>query len=174
MSTNNKHASAILGSPFPGSTSEKIVKIIFDEFRQVGWTTETIDLSQLDASALLIRNKDKGVEAALESVLNSDLIITASPTYRATYTGLLKVFLDQLPQDSLSGKLVLPVQTGGSPEHSLSIEHGISPVMRSLGAIVLTNTIYAWSGQIKDDGGPSPEVTSAISASLKELNSLSN
>ena len=174
MSTNNKHASAILGSPFPGSTSEKIVKLVFDELRQIGWTTKTIDLSQLDASALLIRHKDVDVESALESVLNSNLIITASPTYRATYTGLLKVFLDQLPQGSLSGKLVLPIQTGGSPEHSLSIEHGISPVMRSLRATVLTNTIYAWSGQLENDGSPSTEVTSAISDSLKELNLLSN
>ena len=174
MSTNNKHASAILGSPFPGSTSEKIVKIIFDELGQIGWATKVIDLSQLDASALLIRQKDADVDNALESILNSDLIITASPTYRATYTGLLKVFLDQLPQGSLSGKLVLPIQTGGSPEHSLSIEHGISPVMSSLGAIVLTNTIYAWSGQLEDDGSPSPEVTSAISDSLEELNLLSN
>ena len=174
MSSNSKQALAILGSPFPGSTSEKIVELIFQELCRNGWDTSTVDLSQLNASALLLRDKDRDLDKALESVLESELVITASPTYRATYTGLLKVFLDQLPQDSLSGKLVLPIQTGGSPEHSLTIEYGISLVMRSLGATVLTNTIYAWSGQLMDDGTPSSEITAAINHSIKELGLLSS
>ena len=110
----------------------------------------------------------------MKSVVQSDLIITASPTYRATYTGLLKVFLDLLPQESLSEKLVLPIQTGGSSDHSLTIEHGITPVMRSLGATVLTNTIYAWSSQFKEDGSPSPGIIELINNSVKELDFLLN
>ena len=117
MSVNNKRASAILGSPFPKSTSEKIVELVFERLRENSWETDVIDLSKIDAESLLIRNEDEKLDKVLKSVVQSDLIITASPTYRATYTGLLKVFLDLLPQESLSEKLVLPIQTGGSSDH---------------------------------------------------------
>ena len=174
MSVNNKRASAILGSPFPKSTSEKIVELVFERLRENSWETDVIDLSKIDAESLLIRNEDEKLDKVLKSVVQSDLIITASPTYRATYTGLLKVFLDLLPQESLSEKLVLPIQTGGSSDHSLTIEHGITPVMRSLGATVLTNTIYAWSSQFKEDGSPSPGIIELINNSVKELDFLLN
>ena len=41
----------------------------------------------------------------------------ASPVYRASYAGLLKVFFDLFPQDALAGRIGVPILTGASPAH---------------------------------------------------------
>ena len=43
---------------------------------------------------------DPAVEAAKRAVAGADLVVFASPTYKATYTGLLKLFLDQFAAGS--------------------------------------------------------------------------
>jgi len=44
-------------------------------------------------------------------------LIIATPIFKASYSGLLKVFLDLLPQFALAGKAILPIATGGSVHH---------------------------------------------------------
>jgi FMN reductase len=56
--------------------------------------------------------------------------------YKAAYTGLLKSFLDLLPQYALAGKTVLPLVTGGTPAHVLAIDYALCPVLASMGAHV--------------------------------------
>ena len=57
-----------------------------------------------------------------------------TPVYKASYTGVLKTFLDLLPQFGLAGKVVLPLVTGGSLAHVLVIDYAFRPVLISLGA----------------------------------------
>jgi FMN reductase len=52
-------------------------------------------------------------------VLDGDVLVVASPTYKATYSGLLKAFLDRLATGSLAGKTAVPVLLGGAPNHQL-------------------------------------------------------
>jgi FMN reductase len=56
--------------------------------------------------------------------------------YKAAYTGLLKSFLDLLPQYALAGKTVLPLVTGGTPAHVLTVDYALRPVLASMGAHV--------------------------------------
>ncbi|WP_372430482.1 NAD(P)H-dependent oxidoreductase [Janibacter melonis] len=51
---------------------------------------------------------------------------------------MLKTFLDLLPQDALRGKVVLPVATGGSPAHVLSVDYALRPVLASLAPSAIT------------------------------------
>ena len=39
----------------------------------------------------------------------------ASPTFKATYTGVLKLFLDKVPTDGLAGVAAVPVMMGADP-----------------------------------------------------------
>ncbi len=41
-------------------------------------------------------------------------VIIATPVYKASYAGLLKAYLDLLPEDVLSGKAVWPIAAGGT------------------------------------------------------------
>lgn len=71
---------------------------------------------------------------ALDEVAAADALIVATPVYKASYTGLLKAFLDLLPQSGLAGKTVLPLATGGSLAHVLAIDYALRPVLTALGA----------------------------------------
>ena len=56
-------------------------------------TLETIDL----AGAGLFTGDDPDVAAADTQTRSADLLVVATPTYKASYTGLLKEFLDNNP-----------------------------------------------------------------------------
>src|SRR6266568_3204558 len=92
---------------------------------------------------------------------------TTQLVYRATYSGLLKVFFDLLPQDSLIGKIGVPLVTGHGPAHALSIDHGLRPLFASLGATVIASGVYATSQQFTD-GKPGRELLEAVDRAVAE------
>jgi FMN reductase len=70
------------------------------------------------------------------------VVVVASPTYKAAYTGLLKVFLDRFPSDGLAGVVAVPLMLGAGPAHALAPEHTLRPVLVELGATVPTRGLY--------------------------------
>ena len=52
-----------------------------------------VDLATVGAG--LLDWADPEVGALVEQVSAADLVVVASPTYKAAYTGLLKIFLDR-------------------------------------------------------------------------------
>lgn len=86
------------------------------------------------ADLLAARTGQPELRGALAAVARADGIVIATPVYKASYTGLLKSFLDLLPQSGLAGKTVLPLVTGGSLAHVLSIDYALRPVLSALGA----------------------------------------
>ena len=72
----------------------------------------------------------------VRGVASAELVVVASPTYKATYTGLLKLFLDALPHRGLEGIVALPVMLGAAPGHALAVETALRPVLHELGAPV--------------------------------------
>jgi FMN reductase len=68
--------------------------------------------------------------------------VFASPTFKATYTGLLKLFLDQFPSDGLAGVTAFPVMRGAGPAHTLAPVLLLKPVLVELGAICPAAGLY--------------------------------
>jgi FMN reductase len=85
-----------------------------------------------------------------ESVAQCDLLVVASPTYKATYTGLLKSFLDRYPMNGLDGVIAIPVMTGASQQHAMSIDVGLRPLLVELGASVPTRGLYFVIAQMEE------------------------
>ena len=54
------------------------------------------------------------VREAVAAIASCRLVVVASPTYKASYTGLLKSFLDWFCTTGLRGVVVVPVMVGGS------------------------------------------------------------
>jgi FMN reductase len=98
---------------------------------------ETVDLSAL-ACRLLLPQASAAIEDAVEEVLRADVLLVASPTYKGTYTGLLKVFLDRLGYRALASTIALPMLVMKHPEHSLAVEVHMRPLLIELGATVPT------------------------------------
>jgi FMN reductase len=141
--------SAVLvsGSPSARSRSRVLLDRAREQLEAAGATTTLVDLAALPAEALLGRRPDDAVGAALQTAQTSRVFVASSPVYRATYSGLLKVFFDLLPVDALRGVAAIPIMTGGSPAHLLAVDHGLRPLFASLGASVVPTGVYGSDAQ---------------------------
>jgi len=66
----------------------------------------------------------------------------ASPTYKGTYTGLLKLFLDRIPAGALSEVTAIPLMLGADYRHALAVETFLKPVLNELGASTPTSGLF--------------------------------
>ena len=80
-------------------------------------------------------------------------LVVASPTYKAAYTGLLKLFLDQFAHDELGGLTTVPMMTGGSADHALAVDVHLRPVLVEIGASCPTRGLFVF-GPAVDDPAP--------------------
>jgi FMN reductase len=90
-----------------------------------------VDLADLGNGLLEWGNE--AVNQVIASLRETDIVIAASPTYKATYTGLLKLFLDQIPPNGLKGMIGLPLMLGAGPAHAMAPELLLKPVLVELG-----------------------------------------
>jgi FMN reductase len=117
---------------------------------RLGARVTLVDLATLPAAALLGRERDAAVDAALGAASSASLAVIATPVYRATYTGLLKVFFDLMRPDTLRGTVALAIATAASAEHALAIPLGIAPLVASVGAIVAPVGVFATDAEFQD------------------------
>lgn len=135
------HVTVLVGNPKAMSRTRALgegVAHLFAEAHQ--GTVRTVDLA--DYAAQIFDWADTELNEVAEQARMSDLLVVATPTYKGTYTGLLKSFLDRYPANGLSGTLALPVMTGASAAHSLAPTAGLAPLLLELGAIVLGRGLY--------------------------------
>ena len=101
-----------------------------------------LDLDLAAFGAGLLDWNDPAVARAVEQVRTSELVVVASPTYKGTYTGVLKVFLDRFGAGSLVGLRAVPVMLGGHWRHALAPEVFLKPVLNEIGASTPTPGLY--------------------------------
>ena len=160
-------AVGISGSPSATSKSRLLVEYALAQLAAGGAATQMVDLAGLPADPLLGRGGSAPVAAAVAATMDARIIVAGTPVYRATYSGLLKVFFDLLPPDSLIGKIGVPIVTGHGAAHSLSVDHGMRPLFASLGATVVAGGVYATSSQFPD-GKPAPELLRTVERAVGE------
>ncbi len=107
-----------------------------------------LDLATLGTS--LLDPDDVVVADLVDQVRAADVVIAASPTYTATYTGLLKLFLDRLGYQALRGKVAVPLMLGGAPLHSLAPDLLLRPVLTGLGAVVPVPALFVLEAEYDD------------------------
>ena len=138
---------ALAGSPSANSRSTALLRHVLASFPDAVPRSEIV-LRDLPATALVRAEfDDPAIRRAREQVAAARLVIVATPIYKASYSGLLKSFLDLLPQDALRGKTVLALGTGGSTAHLLALDYALKPVLAALGARHILDTVYAVDAQ---------------------------
>ncbi|MES0835497.1 NADPH-dependent FMN reductase [Nocardiopsis tropica] len=95
---------------------------------------DVIDLAELGPD--LLAESSEAVDAALETVRRSDVLLVASPQAHGTYTGLLKVFLDRLPELGLGHTVAVPLAVVDDLRNSHGIEEDLRILLADLGAWV--------------------------------------
>lgn len=130
-----------------------------------------IELLSLPADALLGRAKDAAVDDAVELATGAEVLVIASPTYRATYTGALKAFFDRFPADSLGSTACVLAGTAGIKEHFLSLDTGMRALVASLGGWSVPTVVYA-IGEDFVDGRPGDALRDRMAAALAEADAI--
>ncbi len=139
----------IAGSPSKPSRSSVLLDAVEQRLRLRGVDVERLHIRDLPPQALVLADfGHPSVTGAAAQVAKARAIVVATPVYKAAYSGVLKVFLDLLPQTALKDKLVLPLATGGSPNHMLALDYALRPVLQSLGAAHILPGIYATDAQV--------------------------
>jgi FMN reductase len=125
------------------------------------------DLGRSFAAARWQRDLDPGAADILRAIVDADILVVGSPTYKGSYTGLFKHFFDLVDPAALRGKPIVLTATGGGDRHALIVEHQLRPLFGFFEAFVLPTAIYA-SDRDFVDGVLSSEAIRARSAQAVE------
>ena len=140
----------LVGNPRPQSRTHSLARTLTREIARVlgsAWVTE-VDLAPFGPRVL--DPSDAAVTAAVDQIIGADVLVVASPTYKATYSGLLKAFLDRLGTGSLAGKTAVPVLLGGAPNHQLAVDLHFTPLLLELGAAVPARGLFVLESDVDD------------------------
>jgi FMN reductase len=127
---------AVIGNPRPESRTHGLARALVTEIATAldGTISEEVDLALLGAAVL--DWGDAAAGAAVQRVLAADVLVLSSPTYKGSYSGLLKAFLDRVGGGALAGAAAIPILLGGAPNHTLAVNVHFAPLLAELGAVV--------------------------------------
>jgi FMN reductase len=144
----------VVGNPKAGSRTRTVGEEVARQLAgQLGERAEHDTVELADLAAELFDSSSSRVAARVRQVAESSLAVIVSPTYKATYSGLLKSFLDWFDRTSLQHTVVVPVMVGAAPQHALAVEVHLRPVLVEIGGIAPTRGLYVMESQI-DELGP--------------------
>lgn len=138
----------VVGNPKPASRTRKVAELLVEKLLQPG----TYDLSMIDLADHtdeIFAWPSEKMAALNGQVGESDLVVFASPTYKASYTGLLKAFLDRYPANGLAGVTAIAMHTGADLTHAMGPTFTLSPLLVELGATVPGRGFYLALSQLE-------------------------
>ena len=140
------NATVVVGNPKSGSRTASVATAVAEFILQrcadppIESEVQLLELAALGPA--LFDWSDQRLAAAKAVVIESQLLVVASPTYKASITGLLKSFLDLFGRDELSALPTIPVMVGAAPIHHLAVEHALRPVLIEIGACCPTRGLF--------------------------------
>ena len=127
----------VSGNPRAGSRTSALAIAVGDAVaaRAGRGTPSVIEVGALGTG--LLTPGDAATADAVALLQAADILVVATPTYKGSYTGVLKVLLDQLPANALAGKRAVPVVTAGVAPQAAAAEALLRQLLTELGAAVL-------------------------------------
>ena len=139
----------VTGNPKPASRTHgvalAVARLLAGEQAEVH---PVVDLSEHAAG--LFDPSAAELSRLTAEVASADIAVFASPTFKASYTGLLKAFLDRYGNNGLAGTVAVPVMTGGWAGHLLAVEVHLRPVLVELGATVPSRGLFVTEPELAD------------------------
>jgi FMN reductase len=131
-----------------------------------------IDLASIDAGALLGRSLDPALDEAVAAATEASVLVLVTPIYRATFTSLLKAFVERLPRDALAGTAVILAASSSGPSHFLSLDTGLRALVASVKGWTVPSVAYGSPDQFDEDGEPRPALIASLAVALAEASRL--
>jgi FMN reductase len=128
---------------------------------------QLVDLIDLAADGLLGRAPDPTVDAAVAAASAADVLVLASPIYRASVSGAMKAFLDRFSTNALRGTVVVLAATAAAPQHYLALDTSGRALVASLGGTSTATVVYATALEFVD-GEPGPGLLEVVERAATE------
>ena len=140
----------VVGNPKPASRTLQVATAVADAISRSSGIARgrVVDLAAYGGR--LFDWADDELAALNAEIAATQIVVFASPTYKASYTALLKSFLDRYDTGALGSVLTAPVMTGGSPLHSLAVDTALRPLLCDLGAYVPFKSLYFMTGRFDE------------------------
>jgi FMN reductase len=133
----------VVGNPKVASRTLAVAEAVSSALeRRVGGTGDRRVIDLAEVASELFDPQSSTVNELLEAVAASDLLLVASPTFKASYTGLLKSFFDRYPSNALANTVAVSLMTGAAPVHALAVDLHLRPLLVELGASLPTRSLY--------------------------------
>ena len=145
------NVAVVVGNPKADSRTLRVALAVADSLSvRLGCNSDRLVVDLAEVATELFDPESSRVNDLLNHVAASDLTIVASPTFKATYTGLLKSFFDRYATNALSGVVAVGVMTGAAAVHALAVEVHLRPLLVELGASIPTRGLYVTEPQFDD------------------------
>jgi len=138
----------LVGNPRPASRTHLLARTLGRELARALGTEPPFDVDLADLGTAVLDPDDDRADAAVATVLGGDVLVVASPTYKATYSGLLKAFLDRLGTGALEGASAVPILLGGAPNHQLAVDVHFVPLLLELGTRVPARGLFVLEADV--------------------------
>jgi FMN reductase len=132
----------LIGSPVPGSRTRQLVAAVTEALVAAGAVVPTQRRVIELATSVGITFTDTPTAASrpvpdlVDTIAAAGLLIVGTPTHKGTYTGLLKVVLDQVDRYALVGTIAVPVAITASHKHVSSVALALTDLLEEMGATV--------------------------------------
>lgn len=93
-------------------------------------------------------------EQAVAEIESADAVIVASPVFRGSFPGNLKLLLDMLPNVALRSKPVGIFTIAAAPHHFLSAERHLRDVLAWFGALSAPNSLFTVDAALAEEPTP--------------------
>ncbi|WP_072016166.1 NADPH-dependent FMN reductase [Leptolyngbya sp. KIOST-1] len=159
----------IAGSPSQNSRSSSVLELSRLILEKQGLDVSCLSVKDIPPEDLVYANfESASLKKAQNMIEQAQAIIVGTPVYKASYTGVLKALLDLMPQYAFSGKTVLPIATGGTITHLLSIDYAMKPLFSVLGATHILRGIFILDSQMQRGEGGQLTLDDDIEIRLKD------
>jgi FMN reductase len=155
-------ALGIVGTASSTGRTRAVVEAVLAGAGELEADTEVIVLGEHAipvADGTRAEDQPAEVRSVLEAVDVAQAVVIGTPVYRASFSGILKSFLDLVPRGAWDGaaqplraKPVVVVATGATAHHFLALDQLVGMLTGFFAAFVIPPTIYAAHDDFDSDG----------------------
>jgi FMN reductase len=139
---------AIVGNPRPNSRTRDAALRLARRIAAPDGDPVMVDLAPL--AGLLHDPTDERIVRVLAAVRTAEVLVVATPVFKASYTGLLKSFLDLFDRRGLVGLTAVPLTIAASAGHRLLADAHLRPVLLELGVELPTASVLLRESRLSE------------------------
>jgi FMN reductase len=137
----------VVGNPKPASRTltvgEEVGRQLAGSLSQAGDVRAAAEIFDLGTYGPAVLDQASAeVTEVTGRIAEADVVVAASPTYKATYTGLLKALFDRFQGAALTGQVGVPVMVGAAPIHAMAVDMHLRPLLLELGATCPSSGLF--------------------------------